>query len=442
MSEQGPNELTPDERTELERLRRESVSRSDPAYSRPTGWARGGRWVGAVVVLVLAAVLSSAAVVAVYLRGEVLDTDTYVETVAPLGADPTVRTAVAARLTDEIVARTNLEGLTNELAQKLVTAGAPAATTDLVGPVVGGISSFVNSKINELMATQRFEDAWQNINRVGHEGLITALMGGKGTVVTSEGYTVSVDLGALLSLAKQELVKEGFTIVSKIPDVSIPYTIVQSTELPKIRTYTRLLNTVGTWLPWVALVLFLAGILIAPNHRRGLLFGALLTGAMAALVLAGVTAARTYYVDNLPPEIQSPEAASVVITTVLRYLMAALQTLVVAMLVLVVGAFLAGPSRAAVWFRTWLNRGLDLLAGLLRRTGDWAVTTGHALAVAVRPLRILIVLGTVALLVAANRPGIPTVLWSTVAVLLVLGVLEVFVRTEHVGPHTVHNGPG
>jgi hypothetical protein len=163
---------------------------------------------------------------------------------------------------------------------------------------------------------------------------------------------------------------------------------------------------------------------------------------MAALLLAGITAARTYYVDNLPPEIKSPEAASVVITTMLRYLMAALQTLVVAMLVLVVGAFLAGPSRVAVWFRTWLNRGLDLLARLLRRTGDWAVATGHALAVAVRPLRILIVLGAAALLVAANRPGIPAVLWTTVVVLFVLAVLEVLVRTERVRPHTVHNGPG
>jgi hypothetical protein len=447
MGEQGPTELTPDERAELERLRRESVFWSGQARPRPSGWGRGGRWVGAVAVLVLAAVLSSLAVVAVYLRSEVLDTDTYVETVAPLGSNPTVRTAVAARLTDEIVARTDLEGLTNELAEKLVSAGAPARVTDLVGPLIGGISSFVNSKINELMATQRFEDAWQNINRVGHQGLVTALVGGQGRVVTSEGYTVSVDLGELLSLAKQELVNQGFTIVARIPDVSIPYTLVESTALPKIRTYTRLLNTVGTWLPWVALVLFVAGILIAPNHRRGLLFGALLTGAVAALVLAAVTLARTYYVDNLPPEIKSPEAASVVITTVLRYLVAALQTLVVAMLVLVVGAFLAGPSRIAVWLRTGLNHGLDLLARLLRRTGAWAARAGRALAAVVRPLRILIVLAAAVLLVAANRPGIPAVLWTTVAVLVVLAVVEVFVRTERVGPSrigpsTVHNGPG
>ena len=42
----------------------------------------------------------------------------------------------------------------------------------------------------------------------------------------------------------------------------------------------------------------------------------------------------------------------------------------------------------------------------------------------------VIVLGAVALLVAANRPGIPAVLWTTVAVLVVLAVLEVFVRAD------------
>ncbi len=456
-------ELNGDERAELERLRRESAAFHDAQIQASTeggadsvhnghpgersgrggngrggngygrnGWTRGGRWVAALVVLVLAGVSGSLAVVSVYLRGVVLNTDTYVQTVAPLGTDPTVRTAVAARLTDEIVTRTDLEGLTNELADKLVAAGAPDLVTDLVVPLVGGISSFMNSKINELMTTQQFEDAWLAINRAAHQGLVTALVGGKGQVVTSEGYTVTIDLGVLLSLAKQQLVQQGFTIVGKIPDVSIPYTLVESPELPKIRTYAKLLDTVGTWLPWAALALFGIGILIAPNRRRGILFGALLMGVVAALTLAGITFARTYYVDNLPPDVKSPEAASVVITTVLRYLVASLQTLVVAMLVLVVGAFLAGPGSVAFWFRKGLNWVLDGLAWLLRRTGIWAAKTGHALAVALRPLRIVLVLAAAALLVAANQPGIPAVLWTTFAVVMVLALLEVFVRAERV----------
>jgi hypothetical protein len=156
--------------------------------------------------------------------------------------------------------------------------------------------------------------------------------------------------------------------------------------------------------------------------------GALLLAAMGAVVLGVITVARTYYVDNLPPEVRSPEAAEAVITTVLRYLMASLQTLIVASLILAVGALLAGPSAVAVWFRRLVNRGLDALAVLLRRAGTWAMRTGQALAAAAQPLRIGIVLLAVVLLIAANRPGIPAVLWTTAAVLLVLVVLEVFVR--------------
>ena len=415
-------ELSADEHAELERLRREV------AAQRQGRWARRGRWVGACAVLLLAAVLGSFAVVAVYLRSEVLDTDTYVQTVAPLGSDPTVRTAVARRLSVELVARSDVEGLAKQVAERLVSQGAPAQITDLVGPLVSGISSFLNNKINELMATPRFETAWQNINRVGHEGLVTALTGGKGQVVSSQDYTVTIDLGELLSLAKQQLVSEGLTIFGKIPDVSITYTLVDSTELPKVRTYTKLLNTVGTWLPWVALLLLLGGILIAPNRRRGVLIGALLLGIMAALVLAAVTVARTYFVDNLPASVQSPDAAAVIVTTMLRYLIASLQTLMVAALIIVVGAFLAGPSTVAVYFRRQVNRGIDALAVLLRRTGDWTVRTSRMLAPAAPAVRIGIVLLAIVLLVAANRPSVAAVLWTTVTVLGALVIFEVFVR--------------
>jgi hypothetical protein len=415
-------ELTPDERAELQRLRRDEAARAGRRGVRVS------RWIGAVVVLMVAAVLGSLAVVATYMRSEVLDTNTYVETVAPLGSDPTVRTAVAARLADEIVVRSDVEGLANQLADRLVTEGAPARVTDLVGPLVGGLRSFLNTKLSELMATPRFEQAWQNINRVGHQGLVTALTGGQGQFVSSQGNTVTVDLGELLSLAKQQLVAEGFSVFGKIPDVSIPYTLVESDQLPKVRTYTKLLNSIGTWLPWVALVLLVGGVLLAPNRRRGIVLGALLLAGAGALTLAGVTAARTYYVDNLPSGVRSPEAVEAVITTVLRYLMASLQTLIVAALILAVGALLAGPSAVAVGFRRLVNRGLDALAVLLRRAGTWAVRTGQALAAAAQPLRIGIVVLAVVLLIAANRPGIPAVLWTTAAVLVVLVVLEVFVR--------------
>jgi hypothetical protein len=412
--------LSTDERAELERLRRQTAGGGRAV--------RGWRWAGASAVLVVAAVLATAGVFAVYLRGQVLDTDTYVETVAPLGQDPVVRGAVAQRLTDELVTRSDLTGLANQLAGRLEAEGAPARLSDLVGPLVSGVSSFLNGKINQLMATERFETAWVNANRVAHEGLVTVLTGGQGQVLSSQGDTVTIDLGELLTLVKQQLVTDGLTIFGKIPDVSIPYTLVQSDKLPQIRSYARALDLAGTWLPWIALIVLLAGILIAPNRRRGLLIGTVLTGLTALLALGVVTLARTYYVDNLPPTVRSPEAASIVLTTLLRYLVAALQTLAAAMGILALGAFLAGPNGVAVWVRRWVTRGLDAAGRLLARAGAWVVRIGHALAVARRPIQVGLVLLALVVLILANRPGIPGVLWATFAVLAAAAVAEVFAR--------------
>jgi hypothetical protein len=408
------------------------------AGSAAQAWARGGRWFASVLVLFVAAILCSLAVVAVYLRDEVLDTDTYVATVAPLGTNPTVRTAVAQRLTDEIITRSDLQGLTTSVADKLVQEGAPSQVTDLVGPVVSGVSSFLNSKINDLMATQRFEDAWRNINRLAHQGLVTVLLGQQGKIISSEGNTVTLDIGELLTLVKQQLVSEGLTIFGKIPDVSIQYTVLESDQLPTIRTYTRLLDAAGTWLPWVALVLLFAGVLTAPNWRRGIMTGAIMVGLVALLFLAALYVVRTYYVDNLPATIKSPQAAEVVINTMLRFLVEALQTLVAAMLVFLVGAFLAGPSRFAVAIRRLLNKGIDALAGLLARAGAWVAATGRVLAAAYHPLHIGLVLLAVVIFVLVKNPGISAVVWTTVAVVLMLLVMEVFVRA---GPRVAPKQP-
>ncbi len=420
-------DLSAEERAELERLRREVDA------SARGRWGRRGRWAGATALLLAAAVLSSLAVVAVYLRAEVLDTNTYVQTVAPLGEDPAVRSAVATRLSDEIITRSDVKGLATQVAERLTAEGAPARVTDLVGPLVNGLESFLTNKISELMATERFETAWENLNRTAHQGLVTVLTGGQTELLTSEGDTVTIDLGQLLSMVKQQLVADGLTIFAKIPDVSIPYTLVQSDQLPKIRTYTKMLNTAGTWLPWVALALLLAGILVAPNPRRGIILGCVLIAIMAASTLTAVVAARTYFVDNLPPQVRSPDAAAAVLNALLRFLIAALQTLLVLMLVFVVGAILAGPSRAAVGFRRLINRGIDAGAVALRRAGTWVSPTGRALATLYRPIQIGLVLVAVAAFILADRPGVAAVLWTTAGILLVLILLEMFVRAGNRG---------
>ena len=47
--------------------------------------------------------------VVVYARNELLNTDTFVATVAPLAKDPAIQTTVATKVSESLVARTDVE---------------------------------------------------------------------------------------------------------------------------------------------------------------------------------------------------------------------------------------------------------------------------------------------------------------------------------------------
>jgi hypothetical protein len=423
------DDLSDDERAELERLR---------ARSSANPWARAGRWTAACVLLLVGALVGVLAVVAVYLRSEVLDTDHYVQTVSPLAQDPVVREAVATRLTQEVITRTDIQGIANDLAQRLVSQGAPKRVEDLVGPAVSGLTSFLHNEIYKLLGTPQFQQVWDQINRTAHTGVVTVLTGGEGQFLNSSGNTVTIDLGAILTAVKQRLAAQGMAFVDKIPDVSIPYELVDSDQLPRMRTYTKWLDTAGTWLPFVALALLALGMFTAPNRRRGLLVGVVMLGLATALALGALSVAKSYYLDNLPASVQSPEAATVILNTVLRYLVSAMQTLLVVCLIALVALLLGGPSRPAKAIRSLVNRGLDALSRLLARAGSWVGAVGRSLG----PARPYILAGLVVLavigLVLANRPSIAAVLWTTVVLLVLATIIELFVRAPKVGPPLGH----
>lgn len=384
--------------------------------------------------MIIAALLGGVAIVAGFARSQVLDTNTYVQTVAPLARDKTVTDALAARLTDEIMKAANLNGLANSLADNLVKRGAPARLTDLVDPLVAQISSFVRSKLEDLLATPQFQRIWDEINRAGHQGIVRVLTGQTGGVINSSGTTVSIDLGALLTAAKPKLEAAGLGFVAKVPDVSIPYTIVESDKLPTIRSYVRVLDVVATWLPWVVLVLLLAGIVVAPNRRRGIITGAIMLGVVDLILLAALAVGRHIYLDSLPPTVQSPAAAEALYDAILRFLVDALETLLVPLGIIILAALIAGPARPARGLRRAGSRVLDAAGRGVSHAGAWTGTLGRAMSGVRYPLEIAIALLAVVLYILADKPTPGSVGWLTLIVLAVISLIEVIVRTARFVP--------
>jgi hypothetical protein len=393
---------------------------------------RTGRWVGAIVLLVIGALLAGVSVVAVYARSQVLDTETFVSTMAPLVEDEAVQDAIAQRLANEIVSVTRLDALATATVNALESRGAPAQLSDFVGTVVASLTTFLFDKIKQVLQSPTLQAVWRRVLRFAHTRLVAILTGGQAGALSSGGDTITVDIGSLLSAAKSQLVNQGLTFVSKVPDVSLPFTVIESDKLPTVRKYAKVLDKVAAWLPYVALVVLLAGILVAPRRRRGVVIGAGLTAAISALLLIGVIAGRSYYLDNLPPAVQSPAAAAALIDAVLLYLVHALQTLLVAAGIVFVVAFLAGPARLATGVRRLVNVCLAGVASGLDYLGPWARAVGSWLARARTVIQIVLVLGAVVWFIAAVRPSIASVLWGTLILGVVLAIVEAFIRITRI----------
>lgn len=431
-------ELSQPERAELDRLRAEVAQLR--AGSGRRGAGRPARWGLASVLVVLSVVVWIAAVVGVFARTELLDTDRYVETVAPLARDPAVQQAVADRLTDELVTRLDLEGLLQQLVAALEEQGAPEALDGLVGPVTSGVRSFVHTQVRAVLASDQFAQVWDAANRVAHDELDAVLTTGQGRFLMVEDDALFLDLGGIIAAVKQRLVEAGLTLVERLPEFTVTVPLVASGDLPKLQRWTTLLNAAAWVLPLLALALLAGAVAAAPDRRRALLFGA--AGlAIGMLVLIGaVAAARGYYLDHLPPAVRSADAAATIYDTLLRFLVAAAQTLTVIAVIVVVGCWLVGPGRLASATRDgggWL---LDRAAAGLHRAGPPLGRLPALVAEHRRAIEAVLVVVTLGILVIWRRPGVSGTLWLTLGLAAAVCLVELIARLDRAAPTRVVAG--
>jgi hypothetical protein len=331
--------LTESERAELSRLRAENAAlraqgqaAAAPRPPRPGGRQRW-RSIVAVLLIVLGCVLAPLAGVSVWARNQVTNTDRYVATVTPLASDPAIQQAITDQITAQVFTYIDVQALTTQVVDALSTRvegrGLPpqasAALQGLAGPIANGVQGFVRTQVERIVQSQAFEDAWVQANRVAHEALVKALTGEGGGSVTIENDTVTLNLGPFIQTVKQQLVAQGFTLAERIPAVDKSFVLFQSADITRARSAFNLLNTLGNWLPVVALVLLAIGIYVAKDHRRALVGAAL--GVAGGMVLLGLSLAvfRSIYLDAVPAAVLPHDAAAVLYDTIVRFLRAGLR---------------------------------------------------------------------------------------------------------------------
>ena len=390
-----------------------SVEANDTSESEPAEANRqsdkGPRWrrVSSWVLLVLACLLAVVSVLVVFARNQLLSTDAYVSTVAPLATNPAIQTQVATRVSEELVARTDLS--------QRVKGALPNKAGFLATPIADGVQSATYSVTLKLVQSPKFEQLWVAANRASHKQLVAVLTGTSTGSVSTKGGKITIDLSQVELTAKQELDAKGITVFDKVPAVKgLNFVLFQSNDLVRIQGLVNFLNKLAVALPIVTLLCFAAVVWLTGNRRRGLVRAGAGLALSMAVILVLIAVGRNQYLAGVHPP-QSPEASAAVIDTVTSNLREGIRIILVVAALLAVGGLLAGNA----WVRAKV--------GNLRKPG-W-VADGPVHGFVARHRKALqwavLALGLLILVIWSD----PTALVAVVVVavtLVVVGLLGVF----------------
>ncbi len=406
----------------VEELEKENEALRRSEGDHATGKGKGKhRWksISSWVLVVVACLLAVVSVFVVFVRNELLNTDTFVSTVTPLASNPAIQEAVANRVSQRLIAQTDVE-------QKVKNA-LPDRAGFLAVPITSGVQSATDQITLKLVESSAFQKLWAAAIRDSHKQLAALLTGSNEGALQSSNGEVTVDLTQIEAAAKKQLDAKGLTVFNKVPTYhGADLVLFRSTQLLRVQRLVKLLEKVALVLPIVALLCFAGSIILTENRRRGLVRAAVGLALSMALVLVVASVGRNQYLSSLLPS-QPKDAATVVIDTVSAVLLDTIRTVMIVAALVAVGALIAGNAH----LRSWLgNRGAP----------SW-MTEGpvHGFAAAHRKGLQWGVLGLGLLLLVAWSN--PTPLVAVVVVLVALGLVGLvglFARRRPVPVATGH----
>lgn len=315
-------------------------------------------------------------VVAVWSHRVLFNTDTWVQTVAPIAENPAITDAVAQTVTDEIFKLIKPEELMKE--------ALPERADVLAAPMTAAMQKFVLDQTQNLLQTDQFQQFWVEANRRVHTNVVKLLRGEPVLAVDVQNGVVTLNIMPLISKTMKWIAEKAPRIFGNVtipeitmdtpPDqaraelssalhVTVPatfgtYTVFSSDQLAAAQQAVQLFDKLVYVIVIVTLLLLIATIALSLNRRRTLI------GLGVGTVLAMVSAdAAMGAVEKLALGLigrpGAREAARVTIGELVYQLSSLTRWFLWGGIALVVVAFLSGDSRLA--------RGIRL--GVLRAFG-------------------------------------------------------------------------
>ena len=319
----------------------------------------------------------------VWAHRTLLNTDTFVGTVAPVLENPAVTSAVAARATDELFTELHV--------QARLKAALPPKASIAAAPITNATKSFVTGQLATVLASRQFQAIWTATLTSMHQLLVAVLRGQHTAAVsTSGGYIVlntvpliNQALGKVSGLASEltgkpvtlpaitsaEPPQQAINKLSKALGVSLPsnfgqITLVKSSDLAEVQRGVKAFDRLTLVLPLVTIALIALSLWLSVNRRRTVL--QLAVGVSLLMIVERRVVLHEQSV--LASDAHNPQLAQTVLGDLLHgFFVLTAWVLGVALVVLVI-AVLCGPYRWAVAFRSWVKQTWRNITGA--RGGD------------------------------------------------------------------------
>jgi hypothetical protein len=338
MAEAVPPEDVAQLRAENEQLRADNSK-----LLRRAMWRARIRRASLTLLLVLGCGLVGASIIAIWTRATVLNTDRYVNTMAPIARSPAVQSAVADKLSTAITSKVDVNALAREVLPDRADVLAPA--------IAEGVNGAVRRQITDFVHSDRFPEIWDNANRRIHDRVVGLLTTGESGRLKIEGNTVYLDLNAAVQRVKDGLRQRGFDRIADAipPTVDGRVELLSSDGFGNARDGIHRLERLSIVLPILALLFLIAHVFFSESRRRGLLRVGIGLAVTGLLLLAAVGIARTLYLNAINEAVLPRDAAQVIFDKLIIVLREALRLTVLAAVVLAVLSLLAGrPMRIAI----------------------------------------------------------------------------------------------
>ncbi len=395
-----------------------------PSEAAPAAPRSRGRTVSGIVCLVLAALLTTPALLAHWGQRTLNDTERYVATVGPLVDSPEVQDAVAAKVTTAIERQVDVEALLNEAFSGLIT-DRPRLQL-LVGPLASSINALIDQQVREFIASDAFEDLWITVNTRSQQAMLKLLRGEDAGAVSIQADQVVLDVSEVIEQVKLRLVDRGLTLLDRapIPDTDRQIVLLEAPQLRELRTIYAFANPVARWLLLVVMGLYAAGFFLVRRRARMTVAIGVVVVANAVLMGLALSIGRQLFVNELAGTVFS-RASSVFFTTLLVYLENGRKVGLGLGLTLVVAGWYASSSGSAHAVRGTVSGGLESVGRAL--ADDRSESAGVWVAANAGWLRVVAGALGVAVVVWGNAMTPERLLWSLALVVVLLAVVQLLV---------------